>query len=67
MAISYDVINWNVVVEDTLADAWDLGGVCDMPLEEFEVVAHGRYVKFTAKNFHGNSAGINYITFKFMF
>ena len=65
LEISYDRFGWTVLVEDTLADLWTVDK-CSMPKMEFDVITHGRYVKFTAKNYYGYGSGLNYIGFRYM-
>ncbi len=64
--MSRDLIQWETLVDSALADMRGAGvDHCAIPTAKYDVLAYGRYVRFTAKTYYGLSPGLNFMTWKF--
>ncbi len=61
--MSDDNDKWKTVVEDTLTSVINVPR-CEIPLVTFDVLAQGRYIRFTSKSHYGSGAGLNYIAWE---
>lgn len=57
--VSSDCRTWQRAVTSTLPNGRYLN--CDVPTIQFPVAKFGRYIRFTAINYYGYGAGLNYL------
>ncbi len=61
---SYDQVNWNPVISDSLEQPSDS---CNMRIEEFAGVTHARYIRYTSVDYYGgNGGGLNFMSWLFV-